>query len=433
MYFECNTSEKELGMLYYLTSSQGTGGRLKSLAEDFVVIEIQTDKPIVENGKYTLADVTTKNWETNRLVRLLAKSMRISREKIKFAGTKDKRAITTQRMSFECEPSRLDFVNFKDIEITNIRQTNSPVKIGELIGNQFKIRVRNCTVDKNKLDETLESISTEIENNKGFPNYFGVQRFGASRPITHIVGEKIVRGDIKGAVETYLFQESPFEETELNEIRNQLKKMNGDYSNLDIELPKIMGYEIVLLEHLKKYPEDYKGSISKLPSNLQMMFTHAYQSYLFNQTISERMSRGYSLTKPIVGDTVIPKNNGVPAHDQPSIVNEKNIRLIEKQMEKGRVVIASTVFGSDGAFSEHEAGEIERKIIEKANISKEDFIVPGLQNCSAKGNWREIICDVNDLKYSRVEDDYEVSFSLTKGNYATCLMREFLKSEMNYY
>jgi tRNA pseudouridine13 synthase len=96
-------------------------------------------------------------------------------------------------------------------------------------------------------------------------------------------------------------------------------------------------------------------------------------------------------------------------------------------------LVAITVYGSDGMFSEGEMGEIERKVISDANLDKKDFIVPGLGNCSAKGNWREILCPVNDLKYEIGEDSYSMMFSLSKGNYATCLMREFLKTDMNRY
>ena len=31
------------------------------------------------------------------------------------------------------------------------------------------------------------------------------------------------------------------------------------------------------------------------------------------------------------------------------------------------------------------------------------------------------------------DEGYKLSFSLPKGNYATCLMREFMKSEMRDY
>ena len=34
---ECRTAEADLGMLYYLSEADGTGGRLKARPEDFVV------------------------------------------------------------------------------------------------------------------------------------------------------------------------------------------------------------------------------------------------------------------------------------------------------------------------------------------------------------------------------------------------------------
>ena len=119
--------------------------------------------------------------------------------------------------------------------------------------------------------------------------------------------------------------------------------------------------------------------------------------------------------------------------DEPVSATSKNIRLVEKQVKKGRALVAITVYGSDGMFSEGEMGEIERKVISDAKLDKKDFIVPGLGNCSAKGNWREILCPVKDLRYEIGEDSYSMMFSLSKGNYATCLMREFLKTDMNRY
>ncbi|MBO6084211.1 MAG: tRNA pseudouridine(13) synthase TruD, partial [Candidatus Methanomethylophilaceae archaeon] len=49
-------------------------------AQDFIVKEI-SNRPPEKDGRFTIADVTSTNWETNRLVRLLARSMNISHEK----------------------------------------------------------------------------------------------------------------------------------------------------------------------------------------------------------------------------------------------------------------------------------------------------------------------------------------------------------------
>lgn len=434
MYGRCSTAESEIGMQYYLTDIPGTGGRLKRTAQDFVVREISDAPAEVVDGRYTIADITTTNWETNRLIRLLARTMRISRERIGFAGTKDKRAVTTQKMSFECDPSKLDLVDLKDIEIANPYRSNRPIRMGDLLGNAFEITVNDYDVSRENVVDTVSSVTDIVDSTGGFPNYFGVQRFGTSRPVTHIVGERIVRGDLKGAVEAYLFLPSEFEEDDVRTAREALRRCDGDYTGFDLEMPKIMGFEKILVEHLVKRPEDYRGALSEMPSNLQMMFTHAYQSYLFNLMLSGRMEHGLPLNSPVVGDTVIPLDgDGVPMHDEPVSTTDRNIRLVERQVSKGRALVAITVYGSDGRFSEGEMGEIERKVISDEGLDRKDFIVPGLGNCSAKGNWREVLCPVSGLEYEIGENDYRMMFSLSKGNYATCLMREFLKTDMNRY
>ena len=200
-YRVCSTDEAGIGMRYYLSPTEGTGGRLKASAQDFIVKEISNRPPEKKDGRFTIADVTSTNWETNRLVRLLARSLYISRERIGFAGTKDKRAVTTQLMSFECPKENLDRVDFKDLEFSNVYTSNRGIKIGDLIGNEFEITVRDFTADMKEIPDIISETADAIRKTGGFPNYFGVQRFGVSRPITHLVGEAIVRGDLKKAVE----------------------------------------------------------------------------------------------------------------------------------------------------------------------------------------------------------------------------------------
>ncbi len=102
LYRECRTAEADVGMRRYLCDSDGTGGHLKTEPEDFIVREISDPPRAKENGEYAIATVTTRNWETNRLIRIMSRSLGMSRTRIGFAGTKDKRAITTQLMSFRC-------------------------------------------------------------------------------------------------------------------------------------------------------------------------------------------------------------------------------------------------------------------------------------------------------------------------------------------
>ena len=433
MYRECRTAEADVGMLYYLTDAEGTGGRLKATAEDFVVDEVSDGPEPSANGKFTIATVTSVNWETNRLIRMLAKGMRISRERIGYAGTKDKRAVTSQRMSFGCDPSALSRITLNDVSFSEVYQSDHQVRMGDLSGNRFSVTARELETDDTKTKEIVETSLSQLSEVGGFPNYYGVQRFGTARPVTHLVGERIVRGDLRGAVETYLSLPSDFEDREVSDARAMLSKCDGDFSSVE-SLPKMMGYESIMVFHLKQNPGDWAGAIAELPSGLQMMFTHAYQSYLFNLILSERMARDMPLNSPVEGDTVIPLDaDGVPVHEEPARVTSRNIRLVERQIQRGRACIAGSVFGSDGMLSEGDMGDIERAVIESRKLEPQDFVVPGLPHCSAAGDWRELLCRYSDLKVSYAPGSYTASFYLTKGNYATCLMRELLKTEMNRY
>ncbi|MDR1954397.1 MAG: tRNA pseudouridine(13) synthase TruD [Candidatus Methanoplasma sp.] len=432
-YRACRTAEKDVGMSFYLSDIDGTGGRLKKEPEDFIVKEISDRPGPAAGGRFVIAEVTTRNWETNRLVRLLSRNLGISREKIGFAGTKDKRAITTQLMSFECPMDSMQKITLDDVEITDPYTAKRSIKIGDLIGNLFVIKVKECEAPESGIPDTLRYVSSAVKDAGGFPNYFGVQRFGAVRPITHKVGELIIRGDLEGAVRCYVSDPSLFEREDAADARRSLSK-EEDWSSVLKKMPDSLSYEKIMVEHIVSSPDDWKGAIEKLPKNLQMMFVHAYQSYLFNRMLSERMRRGLPLNRPIAGDIVIPLDpNRIPLHENPVTTTPNNIDLVARQVGSGRAFVAISLFGSESRIAEGEMGEIERSIVEEERISQRDFIVPGLPHCSSKGSRREVLCPVADLSHRIIEGGYELSFSLPKGNYATCLLREYMKSEMDRY
>ena len=380
LYRECTTAEADIGMRCYLCPAEGTGGHLKTLPEDFVVTEISDPPRAKENGDYAIATVVTRNWETNRLVRILARSIGMSRERIGFAGTKDKRAVTTQLMSFKCPTEDLSKVDLKDVEI----------------------------------------------------NYFGVQRFGVVRPVTHLVGERLVRGDIEGAVRTYICFTTPEEDAEVAEVRRSLEGTT-DWSTATKVMPEPMSFEKTMAQVLAG-GGTWTDAIDAMPSNLQMMFVHAYQSYLFNEMLSMRIERGLPINMPVEGDVVIPLDpKGSPEHENPVMTTAKNIDLVARQVRAGRAFVTGALFGSDSVLAEGEMGEIERKVIDDHGLKAEDFVIPGLPRCSSKGGRRELMCPVKDIASEFHDYGYTLRFSLPKGNYATCLMREFMKSEMRDY
>ena len=305
--------EKKIGIETFFTPFKGIGGKLRTTPEEFIVNEISNYPPKKENGKFTIADVTSNNWETNHLIRELSKNLHISRKRIGFAGTKDKRANTTQLMSFyKITIDELSKIKIKDIEIENIYTSDRPVKIGNLVGNRFLITVRN--IDKKVSSDSISDIVTFIEKYGGFPNFYGVQRFGIIRPITHVVGKYIVRNNFKKAVMTYIANPIEGEDEESFGLRKSLEN-NLDFATALKLYPDKLDFEKAILNKLVQNPNDFVSALKELPKNLLTMFIYAYQSYLFNRILSERIKKKIPLNKAVLGDIILPIRNRIIDQD----------------------------------------------------------------------------------------------------------------------
>ncbi|MFH0815872.1 MAG: tRNA pseudouridine(13) synthase TruD [Methanobacteriota archaeon] len=425
--------ESLVGMECHATSLPGIGGKLKSAPEDFVVEELSI-VPAPGGSLYTVATVKVRNWEMNRLVRELSRALRISRRKITFAGTKDKRAITTQIIQFQAPLEAVQAIRMPDVEITNAYGTNRKIDLGDLAGNKFTVVLRKLDCPDEEAKARIAGIATELEKLGGFPNFFGVQRFGALRPVTHLVGKLIVQGDFEKAVMTYLGNPAEGEEPEAFAARKALEETH-DFGAALHSYPRNMAFELAILNHLAQNPGDYVGAIMTLPKNLQMMFVHAYQSYLFNKMLCERMRRGLPINVPVEGDVILPVNkDGLPDHERWIEAKADNQDTLRLRAKEGRAFVSAVLFGWESVFANGEPGEIERGVVESENLRHEMFMIPQIQRIGSKGSRRELVAPAKDLKWSVADGKATFEFSLNRGCYATTLLREFMKKrEMRDY
>jgi len=426
-------AEKKVGIETFFTPFKGVNGKLRTQPEDFFVTEISKYPPKTDSGRFTIAEVTATNWETNILIRELSNRLHISRQRVGFAGTKDKRAKTTRLMSFFNIPiEKLSELKIKDVEIKNIYYSTSSVKIGNLLGNRFEIIVRN--IDKKTDLKNIQKNCSFLEEQGGFPNFYGIQRFGIIRPITHIVGKHIVKSNFEKAAMTYIANPIKGEDEESYNLRAKLKKTK-DFSYALKSYPYNLNYEKAILNKLVVNPKDFVSALKELPKNLLTMFTYAYQSYLFNKILSERINNKLPLNEAIVGDIILPIRKGI-LDENGIMVKENNIEKVNKQISKGKAAISGILFGSDSTFSEGKMGEIEHKVIDKEKIDPRDFIIPEIPYISSAGSRRPLLAKFKDLNYKLIKDELKdnknalnLNFELQKGSYATSLLREFMKTD----
>ena len=426
--------EKLLGMECYATQAEGLGGRLRATPQDFVVEEIPKPPSKAQGpGKYTIATLRATNWETNRLVGELGKRLGISRKGIYFTGTKDKRAVKTQQMAILASEEKVRGLQLPGVEVLDTFRADRAPKLGDLLGNRFDIVVRELAVDAGEAEARCAAVEGELAAVGGVPNFFGIQRFGALRPVTHVVGERIVRGDFEGAVMAYVGAPQQGEPAEAFEARKQIEE-ERDFGKALTYFPSQLTFERVLLAHLAESPGDYVGALRKLPLNLVTMFVYAYQSQLFNRIVSARLATEGTLKTVHVGDLLVPVDEaGVPDHDTVLPVRAQNLEKCSRQVSKGRAAPTGLVFGLEAPFAEGPAGEIERRVVAEANIERQAFATPTMPELASFGQRRALVVHAGDYLRSVEGEAVRMTFRLPKGSYATCLLREFMKTEARRY
>jgi len=415
----------------FFTTTPGLKARVKHRYSDFIVEEVLTDgyvckvqrydKTFAERGdapklvvlpsegkEHLQIEMEKINQETVAAIAMISRGLNVSRNRIGYAGLKDKRAITCQKISiFSPEPARVERFGVKGIELRNPVWSDKRIELGELKGNNFVITLRDIAEDKETIEKALADFAVQAEH--GLPNYFGNQRFGGKRQITHKVGKLLLQDNFKDAVMLYLTDTYPEEKEDVKAARINFAKTLDIKAALK-EFPRDdMRSELAMLNELAKRPDDYAGAFKSLPQKIQYLFVHAYQSHLFNKMLTERIRQfGASALLPIDGD------------------------IIEEGQPTGLLA------GFESTFAPGKVGEIEQKVLEDEGVIFENFRVRRVSELSSKGSRKSFVLKAENFKTVSVgEDEFnpgkryaKVSFFLSKGNYATTVIRELLKEDV---
>ncbi len=419
--------EQAIGMRAYLTATPGTGGRLRSEPEDFQVIELADGPPRVEGGKHAAARIRLRNWETNRFCHQAANVLKVKRGAIGFAGMKDKRAVTEQWFTFPCPVDRLDDLErLADVEVLESHATRKANFAGAHEGNRFVLRIRDhAGASPDDVAATLATIASE----GGVPNFFGPQRFGAVRPITHRVGRAIIDNDLEEAVRLYLGEPIQGEQEEAYAARQVYESTRDPVAALEV-YPQRLDFETKMLGQLVKEPGDWRRCLKVLPHNLLQLFVHAHQSLVFNHIVSARIEAGLGLRTAHVGDLVMPSaSDGRTVH----AVTAKNQARIQQELDRGRAVITAPLPGLSCPRAQGRPGEVEAKVLADLDIDAASFRCRELPQVASDGLRRGILQAAQDLALTWQDGDPVVSFALGRGAYATVVVREVMKTTPDAY
>jgi len=357
---EAHPIERAVGVTRYVSDVEGTGGRLRDAPEEFRVRELEAvgldPAPVdADQGDFAhlLVRVTLRGWDTNDFAGRLSDRLGISRERISWAGTKDKHAVTTQLFSLRGVDAG-DLPSIRDADIEPVGRIGRSLTFGDLAGNAFAIRVRDAerpdvtdavtdaladfAGDVPAVDppEGLLELLAEAGDGRGeeatdgsdemadksdgaadesdgptdasdgtawdagewrtvaVPNCFGHQRFGSRRPVTHEVGLEVARGDWRGAVLAYVGSPAETEPTDTQAARAFVDEQAGserpDWAAAIERFPGALGYERSMLHRL-----DERGADADAPPEDWRYALEAVPSNLQRLFVNAAQSYAFNL------------------------------------------------------------------------------------------------------------------------------------------
>lgn len=367
--------------------------KIKENPEDFVVEEVLQVRH--EKNDCFVFTLEKTNWDTIRVVKLMGRALQISEKRFGYAGLKDKRAVTRQKVSVSgVEREKLENLRMQRVKISDLERGDC-IRLGDHVGNRFDILVRDVS---SVVKERMTSV---------FPNYFGSQRFGDVRPITHEVGRELVKGNLEEAALTFLAK--PFPGERGYEARKELWETQN-FKKAKKEYPLSLTYERSMLERIHL---GAKEAFKALPVRLNMLFIHAYQAFLYNRIVEKRCEE-VPIDEVEEGDVVI---TWIEGRKVSTLAGAHNM---EKILKEG-LCAAAPVVGYKTVVRGR-MKEITEKVLEEEGIKKEDFLIKEFPRLSSRGTYREILGRACDLSYRVEEDGIRLTFFLPKGQYATVFL-----------
>lgn len=436
--------------------------------EKFIVVSTSKsnfDKKKFPKGRQ-YCHFTLYKWNigTQEALSRLCSTLQVKSNRFSFAGNKDKRGVTSQRVSVFCiTAERLNGINKKHLEtydkpeteefmkgppylMGNFTYESSQLHLGQLSGNRFTITLRGMTAS----DEDIK-LAVESCRDNGFINYFGMQRFG-NTGCNHKVGKHLLSQDFKSAVETVLMPNGN-QKYDVLQATTHFKNTADARSSYNKLRHSKWGSEGLILGFLSKHPKNknnFFGAFNELAQNTKSLYLHSYQSYIWNLTLSKRLQKFG--TKVLPGDLVYN-----PQVSEGQFWAKRTVRKITAE-EVDQTCISDIVlplFGHSVEMPDNDCKQFIVDLLKEDNLTLEKLA--GLhRQLSLPGEYRQIIVKPTEvswrcLHYTSDEEKLvltdedimrgvelppldigekkalQMSFNLTSSTYATMMMRELTR------
>lgn len=382
---------------------------IKSSYEDFYVEEILLYEASGE-GDHLFFEIEKKGMSTLEAVQRIARALQIPRKNVGFAGLKDAYAVTRQTLSVEhVSEEKLKQINEDCLKVLKVQRHKNKLKVGHLKGNHFILKLRDFDMStKSEFEKFVQLLCK-----KGVPNYFGVQRFGRHGD-TWKIGRAILEADFKTACELIAGGEHEGEFGVAKQARILFNQ--GKFKESVDCWPRGHQEAMQISRVLARSEGNYRKAMMKVHKKMLKFYLSAFQSYVFNAVLAERIHHYDSFLK---GDWA-------EKHHPRGLFFVEDVRAENLRAEIFEISPTGPIYGRKMESAQTDALQLENEVCRMLHFSPEIFMKKGYLAC--QGERRSLRFKPENVCISQGEDQsgsfLELRFVLSSGCYATSFLRE---------
>jgi len=250
--------DSKLEISVFSTSYDGCGGKIRLTDDGFFVYEILSDgilSLIIDKGEFAVYKLTKQNIDTNHALKNILKK---TGNHLKSLGLKDSHAKTEQYVCSIKKSCTISDFSTPKLSLKKIGYLKKPFTKKDMIGNHFSISIHDAS-NFEKFDDFNKIL-----------NFFGYQRFGSKRPVTHLIGQAIVQRNFELAVSLLVSFTSEYDSKENTTLRKKLSH-KSNYSIMESAVPPQMDLEKIVIREMIHHDDALK-SLRALPVFLKIFF-----------------------------------------------------------------------------------------------------------------------------------------------------------------
>jgi tRNA pseudouridine13 synthase len=346
--------ELDLSLPYISSDLLGVGGVLRATPDDFVVDEV----PLYEaqgDGQHLYVNITKVGLTTKEVQISLERLFGLKKGDVSFAGMKDKRARTTQTFSLSVGHKPPVFADTAGAKI----EANLPVKVNWVHFHRNKLKLGHL-----------------------LGNRFVIR----IRELAQAPDEALPQA--KAIVERLRSTGLP------NYFGNQ--RLGDGGANVR------QGWAIL------------HGEREKRDRWLHRFLISAYQSYLCNRYLAERLERG-CFDRLLAGDVAKKYATG-------GMFDVVDVTAEQPRYMAQEISFTAPLYGPRMWMAKEDAAEFENEVLQRAQVTLEDF-----GRVHVEGTRRMGRLLVPDLTVEGDDEGLVLRFELRKGAFATTVLRELMK------